>query len=305
MKHCIALLCPKFRWNFSVPKELSTSFREQALFAGICPVDRSPLFSFAASHAAEKSRFAADLDPQKLLKKQIFSSNEGNKMNGLKYETVLFDLDGTLLNTLEDLCDALNYALVKNHFPARTKEEVQSFVGHGVSLLVRLGMGCNDASLSADPLLYNRVYGDFREFYDRHCCVKTSPYKGVLPMLFSLQKKGIKTAVFSNKPDERVRELCAHYFPGLFTACAGEKKGIPRKPSPEGIFSLLQTLKSPIETALYVGDSEVDVETAKEAGIDGVFVTWGFRSESELRLAGAKNLIHLPESLLSFPGIER
>lgn len=110
-------------------------------------------------------------------------------MNGLKYETVLFDLDGTLLNTLEDLCDALNYALVKNHFPARTKEEVQSFVGHGVSLLVRLGMGCNDASLSADSLLYNRVYGDFREFYDRHCCVKTSPYKGVLPMLFHYKRK--------------------------------------------------------------------------------------------------------------------
>ena len=226
-------------------------------------------------------------------------------MSGLKYETILFDLDGTLLNTLDDLCDALNYALVKNHFAARTKDEVRRFVGNGVSLLVRRGMGYNNASSSDDLSLYNSVYKDFREYYDKNCCVKTSPYEGILPMLCSLQKKGIKTAVFSNKPDERVVELCARYFPGLFTVCAGEKKGIPRKPSPEGIFSLLKTLNSPIETALYVGDSEVDVETTKKAGIDGVFVTWGFRSESELRLAGAKDLIHLPESLLSFPGIKR
>ena len=190
---------------------------------------------------------------------------------------ILFDLDGTLLDTMEDLTDSVNYALGVFGYPPRTMDEVRSFVGNGAARLLALSV-----PEGAD---YVPVLAVFQEYYRTHCQVKTGPYPGVKEALAKLRQK-YPVAIVSNKPDAATKTLCADYFGDVFAR--GEAADCPRKPAPDMLFKAMAVLG--VEKAIYVGDSEVDVCPARNAGMPCVSVTWGFRSEEALREAGAQYL---------------
>lgn len=197
---------------------------------------------------------------------------------------LLFDLDGTLLNTLEDLADGVNYALRRFGYPERTLGEVRRFVGDGVGLLIARAVPEGE-----DPEPVLRV---FREYYQAHCQVKTAPYPGVLDALDAL-KAHYPIAVVSNKPDPAVKALCADYFPGIYAL--GECADCPRKPAPNMVFKAMEAIG--VERCVYIGDSEVDVATAKNAGVTCLSVLWGFRDVEDLRTAGASYFCDDPGAL--------
>ncbi len=199
------------------------------------------------------------------------------------YKLVIFDLDGTILDTLDDLADSVNYALGQNGFPVRTKEEVRSFVGNGIRKLIERSVPEGTPEDKTD-----KVHKIFTDWYKEHCADKTRPYDGVIALLHALRNRGVKTAVVSNKADYAVKELCSKYFPRLLDEAVGERPGIARKPEPDAINELLQSFGVEKEEAVYVGDSEVDVKTADNAGIDCMAAGWGFRSKEVLEQAGAK-----------------
>ena len=189
---------------------------------------------------------------------------------------ILFDLDGTLLDTLEDLADAVNHTLRQFGYPERTLEEVRCFVGNGARKLIERAVpdGADvDAALAA-----------FRAYYYAHCRVKTKPYGGIMEALAELKKK-YPIAVVSNKPDSAVKSLCADYFPGLYAR--GESTDCPRKPAPDMVFKAMEAIG--VERCIYVGDSEVDVLTAKNAGMPCLSVLWGFRDRDEIEAAGGSD----------------
>ncbi|MBP3893861.1 MAG: HAD-IIIA family hydrolase [Atopobiaceae bacterium] len=200
----------------------------------------------------------------------------------MRYKAVVFDLDGTLLDTLEDLHLATNHALAANGFPARTKEEVRSFVGNGYRRLARLASpeGTPDAA-------QEQVLRDFNTYYLAHDQDHTGPYEGIPELLEHLRAAGMPLAVVSNKGDAAVQDLMAHYFPGSFEAVAGEREGVRRKPAPDTVLAVMEQLHVAAGDIVYVGDSEVDVATAQNVGCDCIVVTWGFRSVDELVRAGA------------------
>ncbi len=202
-------------------------------------------------------------------------------MNGEKL--IIFDLDGTLLDTLDDLCDSVNYVLEKNGFATRTRDEVRSFLGSGAEYLIR-------KSLPEDKLdeAFDTCFAEYKAYYKTHSQIKTKPYDGVLPLLKFLREKGYYLAVVSNKPHFAVEILCRDYFGDLMTVCTGEREGVARKPAPDAIFALMKELDC--QNAIFVGDSEVDVMTAKNANIPSVIMTWGFRDREQLADAGAVNL---------------
>lgn len=207
----------------------------------------------------------------------------------MKYELAVFDLDGTILNTLDDLSASLNFALKKSGYPVRTTEEVRCFVGNGIRKLIERGVPTGTDKASAD-----KVYRDFSEHYKVHCADMTRPYDGIPELLQKLKKNGIKTAVVSNKADYAVQDLCAQYFDGLFDAAAGERDGVRRKPAPDLVFMILEKLGVKCENAVYIGDSDVDIETAKNSGMDCIAVEWGFRDRSLLMKCGAENIVSNP-----------
>ncbi len=211
----------------------------------------------------------------------------------MKYDLVIFDLDGTILNTLEDLHDSLNYALGRMGFPKRSLEEVRDFVGNGIRKLIERALppGCDDKTIEEMLVIH-------REYYRVHCADKTRPYDGILELLAKLKQRGIRLAVLSNKPDYAVKILCDRYFPGIFDKTYGFREGIERKPAPDAVFALLEELGVQRERAVYVGDSEVDVQTAKNAGLDMVIVEWGFRKREFLIANGAVNLVSAPGEIL-------
>lgn len=211
------------------------------------------------------------------------------------YNTVIFDLDGTLLNTLEDLCDSTNYALTKHGFCARTLEEVRRFVGNGIRRLIERALpeGVTEEA-------FNAVFEDFKAHYQIHCNDKTAPYDGILPLLRELKRRGYKTGIASNKIKSAVLKLDEIYFEGLIDRAAGVADGILPKPNPGMIKGLLEELGSDNGHTLYVGDSEVDVQTARSAGLDMVAVLWGFRDREELAAAGAVRFIEKPIELLEY-----
>ena len=198
----------------------------------------------------------------------------------MNYDAVIFDLDGTLLNTLEDLTDSVNYALSNAGLPGRTIEEVRRFIGDGVRMLITRSV----APIN-DKERIQSIHQCFTQHYRENCENKTKPYDGILEMLTKLQAHGISTAIVSNKVDFAVKKLAEKYFPGKITLALGDRDGIPRKPAPDALLEAIRLLDC--RHPLYVGDSDVDVQTAKNAGIDGIFVTWGFRSREELAAAGA------------------
>lgn len=208
-------------------------------------------------------------------------------------KNVIFDLDGTLLNTLEDLRDSTNAALRAFGLPERTTDEVRRFVGNGVRLLmIRATPGGEENPQFEEILAY------FRRHYAEHCFDQTRPYDGILPMLDRLQESGIGLAVVSNKFDAAVRELCRRYFPDQIAIAIGEREGIRKKPAPDSVLQAMRELHADPSESLYVGDSEVDIETARNAGIPCVSVTWGFRDRDFLLAHGASALIDDPSELL-------
>lgn len=212
----------------------------------------------------------------------------------MSYKLAIFDLDGTVLDTLEDLYNSCNVALNVCGHPPRTFEEIRSFVGNGIRNLMERIVPVGTPVAEID-----RVHAAFTAHYTEHSADKTAPYEGVLQLLADLRAAGVKTAVVSNKAHAATVPLCAHYFPGLFDVIAGEREseGIPKKPAPDGVFDILKTLGMAAADAVYIGDSEVDVATARNAGLDGIFVTWGFRSVPQLREAGAKTIVDAPEAV--------
>ena len=209
----------------------------------------------------------------------------------MNYDAVIFDLDGTLLNTLEDLADSVNFALSAAGLPLRTTEEVRRFIGDGVPVLI-----VRSVAPVTDPKVIDFVHQRFTRHYRENCENKTRPYEGVPQMLERLQAEGIPAAIVSNKVDFAVKKLAAQYFPGKITLALGDRDGVPRKPAPDSLLEAIRLLHC--SHPLYVGDSDVDVQTAKSACVDGIFVTWGFRSREELTAAGARQLADTPAQLL-------
>lgn len=207
---------------------------------------------------------------------------------------VIFDLDGTLLNTLDDLADSTNYALSKFGYPTRTIEEVRQFVGNGVAKLIERAIpdGKNNSN-------FEKCLSIFKENYAQNMYNKTAPYNGIIEMLSNLKSKGIKIAVVSNKFDLAVKELCKKYFEGFIDFAAGENEaqGINKKPAPDTVLSVLRKFSFSPEDAIYVGDSDVDIMTAKNSKMPCISVTWGFRDEKFLLENGATILINAPSEI--------
>lgn len=192
---------------------------------------------------------------------------------------VIFDLDGTLLNTIEDLGNAANYALSLNGYPTHSLASYPFFVGNGVRNLIRKAL---PDDMRTDSIIES-LLKDFKEYYNEHNTDCTKPYDGIEELLRNLQDNGVKIAVASNKYQQATEKIIAHYFGDIdFVAVYGQREGVNVKPDPSEVFSILSDAKVPKSEVLYVGDSGVDMETARRACVDSVGVTWGFRSEKEL-----------------------
>ncbi len=211
----------------------------------------------------------------------------------LKYKLVIFDLDGTILDTLEDLAAATNYALAAAGLPPRSIDDVRRFVGNGIHRLIALAVPPDTPAATVE-----RVYGLFTAYYADHCADRTRPYPGIEALLRGLRDAGCLTAVVSNKADFAVQELCARYFDGLFDAAVGEREGVRKKPAPDSVNEVLRRLAVRREDAAYVGDSDVDIATARAAAIDAYIVDWGFRDRDFLMNSGAPVLWSTPEAIL-------
>ena len=212
----------------------------------------------------------------------------------MRYNTVIFDLDGTLLNTLDDLRDCLNDILFQNGYEPRSIEDVRQFVGNGVRNLVRQSVPNSCPEDKVDQILDN-----FKEHYKNNMQNKTRPYNGIMELLLDLSRYNYKIAIVSNKYDAAVKSLARTYFGNLIPVAIGESGDIKRKPSPDSIFTAIKELGSDLEHTVLVGDSETDVQTAKNAGIPCIGVTWGFRCREVLRAEGADYLIDTPKELLT------
>lgn len=216
-----------------------------------------------------------------------------------RYETVIFDLDGTLLDTLEDLADSANYALEKFGFAARTYDEIRSFVGDGVRKLIERavsGQSEPQGQLEHMQKQLDQIQTAFRERYYENFNNKTRPYAGMESLLHRLKAEGVKMAIVSNKPDAVVKKLCEKYFADTIDVAVGEIAGIPRKPAPDMVAAALAQLR-PSGKAVYVGDSETDIRTAQNACMDCISVSWGFRSRQTLISSGAQATVDNAEEL--------
>ena len=211
----------------------------------------------------------------------------------MKYMIAIFDLDGTILNTLEDLADSTNYALKTYGYPERTMDEVRQFVGNGIRKLMERAVPEGTPVEEID-----RVHETFTAHYKVHCADKTRPYDGIMELLQNLKKDGCKLAVVSNKADYGVQELCKQYFDGIFDFAVGEREGIRKKPAPDSVNEVLKTLGCSRDRAVYIGDSDVDIQTAANAQMDHIIVEWGFRDVPFLIAKGAKVLVEKPEEIL-------
>ena len=192
-------------------------------------------------------------------------------------DTVIFDLDGTLLNTLDDLRDSVNVIMRRHGYPEHSLEQIRNFVGNGVGNLIARAIphGRDNGS-------FDRILEEFRSYYTRHCRIKTKPYEGVLDMMKTFSERGYKLAIVSNKNDAAVKELNKIYFSEYTHAAVGDREGIKRKPAPDLVFLALEEIGSVKERAVYIGDSEVDYNTARNSGMDCILVSWGFRDRELL-----------------------
>ncbi len=211
----------------------------------------------------------------------------------MKYKAVIFDMDGTILNTLEDLKNATNYSLRQFGMPERSLEEVRMFVGNGIRKLVEraVSSGTSEEKIA-------QVLDVFLEYYEIHSADNTSPYPGILELVEKLKKSGIKTAVSTNKADVPAQELGREYFNGIFDLIVGQQDGLKVKPAPDSVNKILSILDIQKKDAIYIGDSDVDVQTAKNSGLDFIGVSWGFRGREFLEKNGAKNIVDNANEIL-------
>lgn len=201
----------------------------------------------------------------------------------MSYKAVLFDMDGTLLDTLEDLCDSTNHALAQMGYPLRGIEEIRRFIGNGAEKQIRRAVpeGTSEGKIM-------ETLAAFRAYYQDHCQIKTKVYDGLLDVLSELKEKGVKMAVVSNKPDAAVKKLSREYFGDRLDYAIGPSDGVRCKPYPDMAETALKALGIAKKDAVFVGDSEVDVQTGLNAGLDVIAVSWGFRSRKVVIEAGAK-----------------
>lgn len=211
------------------------------------------------------------------------------------FDTVIFDLDGTLLDSIDDLADSINNALGQCGFPKHTTKEIQSYVGDGVDMLVRRALPQN-----ADQVDYNAVHKAFVSIYSENMFNKTQPYLGIPELIAELCQRGVKMAVVSNKFQDAVTPLIEDYFGDCITVSVGADENTPIKPDPSGVLKAMEQLGSVREQTVYMGDSDVDVLTAKNAGVFSVACTWGLRDRAILEAASPDAIIDSPQDILPF-----
>ena len=207
-------------------------------------------------------------------------------------KSVIFDLDGTLLDTLEDLADSVNFTLKNYGYEQRTLKEIRAFVGNGVVRLIELAL-----PQGRENKQFEAVLADFKAHYAENCKNKTKPYDGITELLQALKEKNVKMAVVSNKFDSAVKELCKDYFGEYIPVAIGETSEIKKKPAPDTVFKAMELIGD--NNCVYVGDSEVDIETAKNASLPCISVTWGFRDEEYLKEVGGNIFAHTPLEILN------
>ena len=210
----------------------------------------------------------------------------------MRYKYVLFDLDGTILDTLDDLHAAANAALRECGYPERTKGEVRRFVGNGIRKLIERAV---PSGTSEEDIV--RTHEAFTAYYSVHCKDKTKPYAGIPELVRGLKENGIASAVISNKADYAVKALCEEYFEGLFELSVGEREGIRKKPAPDSVLEAMRVMGAKSSETVYIGDSDVDIMTAKNAGIDCIGVSYGFRGREFLESHGAEVIADTVEEL--------
>ena len=208
-------------------------------------------------------------------------------------KAIIFDLDGTLLDTLEDLTDSVNYVLGKHNMPERTLDEIRSFIGNGVPTLIKRSVAEN-----TDAETLSICVSEMMEYYKDHAEIKTRPYNGIPELLEELKNRNITTAVVTNKAEEAAIILCSKKFGNTLSCVIGDNGKDKLKPEPDNVFRALKELNTEKDEVLYVGDSDVDMITAENAGLTSIGVTWGFRDEKTLRENGADYIINSPDELL-------
>lgn len=206
--------------------------------------------------------------------------------------TIIFDLDGTLLDTLPSLLDSINYAMSTHDYPCCTRQQVRAALGNGIEQLVRL---CEPQGLTSEQ--HTMLFETFRTHYSAHCEAGTTPYAGVLDLLNMLHTEGYAMAIVTNKVDGAAQQLHAQYFAQSVAFTIGEREGMARKPAPDGVLKAMEELGATTQNTIYVGDSEVDLATARNADLPCISLTWGFRDEEELIAHGATTIAHTMEEL--------
>lgn len=227
----------------------------------------------------------------------LFICNHKDEKNRVikLFELCIFDLDGTLVNSLDDLADATNHALVKNGFAKHPVARYRYFVGNGVPLLIRRALGENACEKAEQAVLR-----DFNEYYDRHFDDKTRPYEGNTALLRALSDRGVRYGVLSNKPDNFVKQIVSRLLPDYpFAWVQGKSDAFPKKPDPAALEHIIRSLGVKKENTLYIGDSDVDIRTGKNAGVTTCGVLWGFRDIAELEVAGADHIVAEPKEILA------
>lgn len=210
------------------------------------------------------------------------------------YNTIIFDLDGTLLNTIEDLMDSTNYVLTKFNYPTRTLEEITSFVGNGVAVLIHKALPDNDKSKEEE------VLACFKEYYEEHSMIKTGPYPGIIDLLTELKQRNIKMAIVSNKFQEGVNTVCAPLFGEYISIMIGETPDVNKKPAPDMVYKAMDLLQADPKTTVYIGDSDVDVATARNSSLDVIGVSWGFRGRKFLEDLNVEQIVDDPKEILNY-----
>lgn len=211
----------------------------------------------------------------------------------MKYKAVIFDMDGTLLNTLDDITDSVNYVIGRYGYPSKSIDEIRDYVGNGAKRLLEQ---CFTRKL--DDRYFTRMLGQYKQHYLENCLNKTRPYPQTIELLHKLREMGVKLGIVSNKPDATVKRLNSLFFEEYITVALGEHLNEKTKPEPDLVFMALEQMDVDPRDALYVGDSEVDILTARNAEIPCVSVTWGFRDADALKAAGAGCIINRPLELL-------
>ena len=208
-------------------------------------------------------------------------------------DTIIFDLDGTLLNTLEDLMDSVNFALERQGYPLRNLEEIRSFVGNGIRLLMERAVPKDVIGTNTFEICFK----DFCDYYKIHMEDKTAPYDGINDMLSNIKKAGFKTAIVTNKADFAAQELCKRMFGENIDLIVGSSDDRPNKPAPDGAFYAIDTLGSKAENTIFVGDADTDILTAKNAGLKSIGVLWGFRDREIIEAEGAEYIVETVKEL--------